>query len=232
MNKREVRYVRFDKIPSTNDYAKEKRGEKQDLIVVAKTQTGGRGTKGRSFSSSEGGVYLTKLTFYDDFSAKDGFLIMTNAAVAVCRTLQAFGILPCIKWPNDIYVNGKKICGILIENTFSGNRIANSVEGIGLNVNNRLEKELQDIATTMQEVAKRTFSVDEVEQKLVEELFKKTSIEEYRSYLGFLGERVHLLLNDERIPATFLCVDEEGGLWVEIQGEKKRFTSAEVSVRL
>ena len=110
--KKEVVWQRFDEIDSTNEYAKTKRQEGKDLIVTAKRQIGGRGTKGRSFSSEEGGVYLTKLSFYDNFPAKEAFKIMAQAAVAVCETLQYYGLQPKIKWVNDVYVNDKKICGI------------------------------------------------------------------------------------------------------------------------
>ena len=73
---KEVKIERFSTLPSTNDYAKEKRGEGKDLIVIARAQTGGRGTKGRIFSSGEGGLYLSKLTFYEDFPAKKAFQII------------------------------------------------------------------------------------------------------------------------------------------------------------
>ena len=64
-----MRIVRFEEISSTNDYVKEQKKYGENLIVIAKRQTGGRGTKGRSFSSNEGGVYLTKLVFYKNFPA-------------------------------------------------------------------------------------------------------------------------------------------------------------------
>ena len=230
--KKQVKIEYFEEIASTNDYAKEKRLLGEDLIVIAKRQTGGRGTKGRSFSSQTGGVYLTKLTFYKNLSAKESFRIMSGAAVAVCKTLESFGISPVIKWPNDIFVNGRKICGILIENTFAGANIANSVVGIGVNVCNSLPEELKDIATSMTLLTGREFSVSEVTQKLIAQLLEETDMEEYCSRIGYLGKCVHLLIGDERIPATLLSVDEQGGLWAEINGERKRFTSAEVSVRV
>ena len=219
-------------IESTQDYVKEKRGLGEDLIAVAKRQTGGKGTKGRSFSSQLGGVYLTKLTFYENLPTRESFKIMSGTAVAVCKTLENFGLQPIIKWPNDIFVNGKKICGILIENTFSGTKIVNSTVGIGLNVHNELPEELKDIATTMHQATGKHFSVEEVTEKLIAELVQTTAMQEYQQRIGYLGEQVNLLINDERIPATMLSVDELGGLWVETNGEKRRFTSAEVSVRV
>lgn len=121
----------FESLFSTQEYAREKRAEGQDLIVTAEVQTGGKGTKGRSFESKKGGVYVSKLSFYEKFPAREAFQIMAGAASAVCETLRKLGLDPVIKWPNDIFVNGKKICGILIENVFSGAEISSSIVGIG-----------------------------------------------------------------------------------------------------
>ena len=222
---------RFERLPSTQEYAREKRGEGRDLTVVARSQTGGQGTKGRSFSSELGGVYLSKLTFYESFPAKDAFKIMANAAVAVCETLRFYGLNPVIKWANDVFVNDKKICGILIENVFSGSRLASSLVGIGLNVNNSLPSELSSIATTMQKEAGREFSVDEVTARLIEELGKEREIFEYISSVGYMGREAALILGEERVRATLLSVDERGGLLVKIDGEERRLTAAEVSIR-
>ena len=223
---------RFESIASTNDYAKSKREEGQNLLVIAASQTGGRGTKGRSFSSTKGGLYLSKLSFYENFPAKDAFKIMQTAAAAVCETLASFGLSPKIKWANDVFVNGKKICGILIENTFSGANIASSVVGIGLNVYNELPEELKNIATTMQKETGKTFPIEEVEKRLVAFLADENTYKKYDGYLGWLGETVEMLSGEERLFAKLLSVDETGGLWVETDGEKRRFTSAEISLKI
>ncbi len=230
--KKEIVREYFSCLPSTNDYAKSKREEGRDLIVTASCQSGGRGTKGRAFSSNEGGVYLSKLTFYENMAAKNAFKIMANAAVAVCETLRFYGLQPVIKWVNDIYVNDKKICGILIENVFSGNFISSSVVGIGLNVNNILPDDLSAIATTMQLQTGKTFSVTEVSERLLDELEQGHSMKEYLSYIGYMGRKATLIFDDERVHGTLLSVDEEGGLLVEIQGEKRRLLAAEVSIKI
>ena len=227
-----MKWIQFDEIGSTNDYAKDRRGAREDLIITAKRQTGGRGTKGRSFVSREGGVYLTMLRFYENFLAKDAFKIMSGAAVAVCETLRFYGIKPMIKWANDIFVDGKKICGILIENTLSGGNISSSVVGVGLNVNTTFDGELVDIATSMYLASGKTFSVEEVTEKLMEELVKERTMEEYRAYLGFIGKQVALILGDERVPATILSVDDEGRLHALVDGKTRMFSSAEVSLQV
>lgn len=225
-----IRIFHFDTLPSTNDFLKEKRGERTPYFALANRQTGGRGTKGRSFSSNQGGVYLSALKFYENFSAERAFEIMAGAAVAVCKTLQKFGLSPVIKWPNDIHAAGKKICGILIENTFSGRRVDNSVIGVGINVNNSLPDTLSTIATTMQQEGAKA-SCDEVSRLLMQALYAPVSMQDYLSFLGYMQEEAILLIGDERIPATLLFVDEVGRLHVRMDGEERCFTSAEVSVR-
>ncbi len=231
MKEYKYRLISLKETESTNLYAKELLDKKENCVITAKRQSGGRGTKGRSFHSAEGGVYLSKLTFYERFPAKEAFKIMAGAAVAVCETLAYFGLSPYVKWANDVFVNGKKICGILIENRFSGENISSSIVGVGLNVNNALPEELLSIATTMEKEGGKNFSVEEVKEKLVEEMERCFSIEDYRKYLGFIGEEVDLLVGEERVPATLLSVTDEGALETEVAGEKRIFTSAEVSIR-
>ena len=229
---KKIKREHFDCIASTNDYAKSKRVEGQDLIVTASRQTGGRGTKGRSFSSDVGGAYLTKLTFYEDFPAARAFEIMASAAVAVCKTLEFYGLKPVIKWANDVFVNDKKISGILIENTFSGNLVSSSTVGIGLNVVNPLPQELSEIATSMRLETGKLFSVDEVRERLIGELCASHTMEEYLARVGYMGREVTLLLGERQVWATLLFVDETGGLHAQTDGKEERFSAAEVSLRL
>lgn len=223
----------FDEIASTNEYVKEKRKDRQNRIAIAYRQSGGKGTKGRSFSSETGGVYLSVLTFYENFPAKDAFLIMANAAAAVVKTLESFGFSPVIKWANDIFVDGKKICGILIENTFSGQNVDSSVVGIGLNVNNELPAELLDIATTMSKAGKKEFDRKQVEKRLIEELKKTHTVDEYLQYVGFMGKKATLVCGETAKKVTLVSVDKQGGLTVLTErGEEERFVAAEISIRL
>ena len=232
--KKQAKRIALKAVDSTNEYAKSLRAEGclEDVIITAKRQTAGKGTKGRSFSSKKGGVYLTYLRFFEDFEAKRAFEIMASAAVAVCKTLETFGLSPVIKWANDVHVNGKKICGILTENTFGGDKLQSSIVGVGLNVNNLLEEELQTIATTMRQEKGKRICLRRVLRVLTENLQGSFCMDEYLSRLGYMGRRVELLLGDERVPATLVSVDNEGILTVEMKGEQTRFSAAEISVIL
>ncbi len=227
-----MKRIFLEETESTNEYAKALRGLGENLLVVAGRQTGGKGTKGRSFCSKQGGVYLSLLTFYQDFPALNAFQIMQGAAAAVCETLAFFGLKPKIKWPNDVYVGEKKICGILIENALKEKYIGSSVVGIGLNVFNELPDELLDIATTIFQETGKKIAVERVIEVLVRFLEEKNVHEKYARYLGWLGEEVILVIGDTQKRAKILSVDETGGLWVEMDGEKKRFVAAEVSLRV
>ena len=227
-----MKRIFLEETASTNEYAKVQRELGENLLVVAKRQTGGRGTKGRSFSSQRGGVYLSLLTFYQDFPASNAFQIMQGAATAVCETLAFFGVKPKIKWPNDVYVNGKKICGVLIENTLKGKYIGSSIVGIGLNVWNELPAELLGIATTLFQETGKKMDVERVIEVLVRFLEEKNIHEKYAQYLGWIGEEATLVIGEKETRATLLSVDETGGLWADVDGEKRRFVAAEVSLRV
>ena len=223
----------FTEIDSTNEYAKTKRAARQNRIAVAESQSGGKGTKGRSFSSGKGGVYLSMLTFYKEFPAKNAFQIMASTAVAVAKTLEAFGLKPVIKWANDIFVDGKKICGILIENTFSGAWVDNAVIGVGLNVSNDLPAELDDIAITMEQALKKRVDVNTVRDTLIAELKKPNGMDEYLNRIGYMGKKATLISNDTTQVVTLRSVDRQGGLNVETsQGETLRFVAGEISLKL
>ena len=227
-----MKRIFLEEIDSTNEYAKSLRVLGENTLVVAKRQTGGRGTKGRSFSSLPGGVYLSVLKFYRDFPAANAFQIMQSAAASVCETLVLFGVKPKIKWPNDVYVNGKKICGILIENALSGQCIASSVVGIGLNVWGELPQELLQIATTLLKETGVKVDVERVIETLVGFLEEENIYEKYARYLGWIGEEITLVIGEKEECAKLISVDQTGGLWADMHGEQKRFVAAEVSLRV
>ena len=226
----EYETVRFDSIPSTQDYAKGRRGEGKNLLAIAKRQTQGKGTKGRSFSSGEGGLYMTALRFYERFPANRAFEVMQHTAVAVCETLAEFSLQAKIKWPNDIFVANKKICGILTENVFSGSWLRSSCVGVGLNVNNALEEELCAVATTMQTVIGAPIEISAVESRLIEKLFGKNLSQKYGSYLGWMGEKIKIRTADGEIRARLLGVNERGELLAQTKDGERVFSAGEVSV--
>lgn len=218
-------------VDSTNDYIKRYLKGGVDVIVCSERQTGGKGTKGRKFSSGIGGVYLSALNFYQNFPASDAFKIMEHAAVSVCKTVEAFGACAEIKWANDVYVGGKKICGILIENILEGNSLKASVVGIGLNVQNDLTG-LEEIAVRLADVSAFAVSVEAVRGKLIEEFQKKTDPNEYLGYIKFLGKVISVREGDREELATALEILPDGRLKIKRNGEIRLLSAAEISIKI
>lgn len=121
---------------STNSDGKEllRRGASGPTLIVSGEQSGGRGRQGKTFISPAGGLYMT-LALPVDIPLSDSAAATSCVAVAVCRALEGFGAECGIKWVNDIYAHGRKLCGILVEaeNDYSSMRTKSLVIGIGIN---------------------------------------------------------------------------------------------------
>lgn len=258
----QVKIKKFSRITSTQEYAEKMKKNGENLIVTAARQSGGKGTKGRSFSSEKGGVYLSSVLYYPNFPVEKSFLIMAGTCAAVCRTLESGGLQAKIKWPNDVFVNGRKICGILTENTFSAPDSAPdsapgsspaagetggkhkdicSVCGIGLNVENELPPELENIATSVFSETEKKQSVKKWRERLIENLLQnyadlclgsesayKRIFDDYLARFGFVGENMVLVTESGSFIARVLGADECGRLRVLVGGEEKRFSAAEI----
>ena len=220
----------LSEVDSTNEYIKRYLASEENRIVIAKRQTGGRGTKGRSFASREGGVYLTALTFYRGFFARDAFLIMARAATAVCKTAEQFGLSPEIKWPNDVYLSGKKLAGILVENILEGGQVKASIVGIGLNVSNDLG-DLSEIAISLCEAAGRQIAVEEAREQLIKNMQNADTFDEYLKRVRFLGQEVQVIEGTDIYRARAIEVAKDGRLKVERDGKEVLLSAAEISLK-
>ncbi len=221
----------LEEVGSTNEYIKRYLLSGEDRIVIAKRQTGGKGTKGRSFLSESGGVYLSALNFYKNFPAENAFLIMAHAAVAVSETAESFGLDPEIKWPNDVLLAGKKLAGILVENTIDGGEVKSSIVGIGLNVLNELG-ELKEIAVSLSEAAGRIVPLDEARGRLIENLQRRISFDDYLGRVRFLGKEVRVIESGgETYFGKAVGVNPDGRLEVERGGKSVLLSAAEISLR-
>lgn len=228
-----MQIIKLKKTRSTQDYikklVKKQRNTREDLFVVSAQQTGGKGTKGRSFSSNKGGVYLSYLHFHTGKKASCAFEINKTTSLAVIKTLLAFGVKAGIKWPNDIYVNGKKICGMLIENTLVGEYLDYSIIGIGLNVNNSLEEELAPIATTIKKVTGKEVNLESVLFTLIYNLQNPEKVSLYDDYLLFLGQKISVISRDGTTFTDIIDgVLEDGRLLLK---SGKILTAEEISIR-
>ena len=130
--------IRLDEVDSTNRWLRENvAADEATTVCVADFQTAGRGCGTNSWESERGKNLLFSLLMHPDgIAARQQFQISMATALAVCDAMGDFGIKDIrVKWPNDIYWNDQKLCGMLIENRLSGTAIRDSIIGIGLNVN-------------------------------------------------------------------------------------------------
>lgn len=215
----------FDTLPSTNDYC-ETHDFGEDTAIIAREQTGGKGTKGRSFSSPRGGVYLSLVRYYP-CKAENSFSLMIASCMAVVKTLELYGVSAGVKWPNDVFLNGKKICGILIKNSFEGENVKKSITGIGVNVNNDIPKDLADIAINLKSVVGEV-DIDEFYKRLIENLYADYSVDEYRSRNIVLGKEITVIKNGESRKAVAEDVAADGSL--VLKGGERLFYG-EVTIR-
>lgn len=225
-----MKIIELDEVDSTNEFCK--RAGNFDMLVTAVRQTAGKGTKGRSFVSDEGGLYVSIMRRFEKFNTAEAFTIMVNACVAVCKTMEHFGLKPVIRWANDVLIGGKKICGTLIENSFSGSNISRSIIGMGININNVLPEELSKIATTMSAELGKSLSVKEVRAELIKNLRREYNIQEYKNYIDWFGREITLKTSDGEFTAIAADVDLDGGLLCVVAGTVKKISAAEVSLRL
>lgn len=168
--------IELKEISSTNEYLKDlaKSGASSGTVVTAKKQTGGKGSKGRSFSSPEGGLYLSLL--WDLKVPGDELSLLTEVSAAAVRIAvrNCCGIEPVIKPINDLYFKGRKICGILCESITSGN-VTRSIIGIGINVNTDtkiLPEEIQQTAGSIKELsgAEKDIDITALRDSVINEL--------------------------------------------------------------
>ena len=145
--------MRFDRVSSTNDLAREMAasGATEGTAVLAREQMAGRGRQGRSWSSPPGeGLYLS-LVLRPEIKPSRSPAITLAAAIAVAETLSIdFKVPSDIKWPNDVEARGRKICGILVESAIEGARLQYAVMGIGVNISQReFPDEIKQSATSV-----------------------------------------------------------------------------------
>jgi BirA family biotin operon repressor/biotin-[acetyl-CoA-carboxylase] ligase len=172
-----MKILEFEKLESTQKKAKEIAKEAEPwTVVLAKEQTGGYGRKGNFWYSPRGGLYFSAIL--PKTKIEDLQILTILAAFCIAKILKEdFKFEPFIKLPNDVYVNNKKICGILTENMILGKEVKNSIIGIGLNTNiEKFPKDLENIATSIKIELKRKVENKELLKKILEELKEKLEI--------------------------------------------------------
>lgn len=215
--------VHIDETDSTNRWLKD-HGE-GTMVVATDYQTAGKGCGSNAWESERGkNLTFSMLIHPDGIAAREQFRITEVVSVALCRTLQPYIYNKVeIKWPNDIYVGDRKLCGILIENRLQGNVIVDCIIGIGLNVNQRVFLSDAPNPVSMYQLTGQELDRDELLKAFIENLDQewqsKANGSEYRELLYRKGKdglyeaktgRFVAKLTDVLPDGRLLLVDEEG----------------------
>lgn len=212
------------------------------FVLAAEKQTAGRGRLGRTFESPEGGLYLSML-LYPDCLPEETATLTPCTAVAVSRAVENIcGIVPEIKWPNDLKINGKKLCGILTESSsFCGRRYV--IIGLGINVNTKisaLAPEMREIAGSVFDETGKITDIGALAAETVRQLDtvyeswktdKRCCLDEYRRKCGSIGCDIYMLRDGEKIKAHSVDVDDKFALIVDVDGERRSIDFGEISIR-
>ena len=235
----------LEKTTSTNTIIRQRANESPEgLVVVAEEQSEGRGRLGRSFFSPGGtGLYIS-LLLRPEIEPSEAVMITTAAAVAVCEALEKVGAdTPQIKWVNDVFVKGKKVCGILTEASFNpeSRKLKYAVLGIGINMyepEGGFPDEIKNIAGSVFSETRENLR-DMVTAYFLNSfmeyyynLSQKEFFKKYTERCFVLGKEINVICGDCVRGAKALSLDESLGLNVEYDnGEKAVLSSGEISIR-
>lgn len=232
----------YRKIDSTNNEAKRliSNGMQDDALIIAESQSAGRGRMGRSFySPPDGGVYLS-LVLHPRSALNQAISLTTMAAVAAAAALESLGSEPVqIKWVNDLFYQGKKICGILTEavSDFESGIASSVIVGIGINIATEFPDELRDIAGSLDSPSiNRNQLIAMIAANLLRmaaDPADKSYLQTYREHSLVLGKQIIYWQNDISYTGTALDIDDQGGLVVaDADGNTTVLHSGEISLRL
>lgn len=230
----------YKEVDSTNTVAKKKEKWEHGEVIIAKTQTAGRGTYGRTFfSKADCGIYLTVIIDINKWHFKEEKLATIYTAVAVVKAVYEVTKIPLdVKWVNDLFLNSKKIGGILTEKSLYSNKL---VIGIGINIAGKKQDfptELQDIATSLgledtfsEQAAKIAIAIYENLLKEGELSNSDQVLKLYKEKLFILGETVDVLRGNDVFEVQVVDVDASGRLIVYQDGKELVLDVGEVRVK-
>ena len=231
----DLEVVHIEETDSTNRWMKEN-GSQKDMVVVAEYQTAGKGCGSNSWESERGKNLLFSAFIHPkDFQAKSQFIITQLVSVALCKTIERFVNRPVeIKWPNDIYVGDKKICGVLIENRLQGRMVKDTIIGVGLNVN-----QTTFVSDAPNPISLRQIVGHEIDREALLhdflQAFESFSVREntgfsYRKRLFRLGKTATFEDQAGRFEGAITEVEADGHLLIrDLTGQERRYAFKEVS---
>ena len=224
--------IKFDYIESTNNYIKTNFSSLEEgTIIMSKMQTSGRGRSDHTWMSEVGNLYFSFLL--DGRISRDKiFELLVKVSVAVVKTLKYFCVESEIKYPNDILIRDKKVCGILIESS-GADEIDSVIVGVGINVNQINFKKLNGVATSMKTITAIEFDIEEVLNRFVvdynslEEVPFTELFDDYLRCSSIIGKRT----NYDGIIYKIKGISEEGKLIIENYDETRQIRLNEIKIK-
>ena len=233
----------FETLPSTNEYALELLAQEElpeGTIIETAYQTKGRGQKNRTwYSQPNVNITLSVILHPTWLAIESQFLLNLMAALSIVKTIEiTINKSAQVKWPNDVYVDAKKISGILIKNQLQGGSIQNSIVGIGLNV---LQSEWpEDVisATSLINESQQSLRIDKVKFTLLSQLEKyyfliqtdqQAVIDAYNQYLYKKDEAVVFHYQGQVQNGIVRSIDHLGRLLIEMEGSIRPFGLGEIT---
>jgi BirA family biotin operon repressor/biotin-[acetyl-CoA-carboxylase] ligase len=225
-------WVHLERTESTNSEAAHRaaQGAPEGTVVVAEEQTAGRGRRGRSFASPAGrGIYLS-VVLRPDMPPAHAFRLTFCGALAVGDACAEVGVAARVKWPNDVLVSGRKVCGILAELSTTGDQVGHVVLGIGLNVNSvadDLPPDVRAVATSLRLALGRPLDRPALCARVLAGLglwYGRTLsdfpsvLAEVRSRCDMLGRTVKVTDGDRVLCGEAVGIDDEGALLLRTPG--------------
>ncbi|MGA1820491.1 MAG: biotin--[acetyl-CoA-carboxylase] ligase [Thermoplasmatota archaeon] len=238
---REIEII--EEAASTNEVARKRAesGCREGLIVLARSQTSGKGRAGRSFVSPPGGLYFS-IVLRPGNKADQASILPLMAGLAVSKSISASLMLPSrLKWPNDVLVNDRKVCGILVESSTKGDRLDHVIIGIGINVNFTLKDlppELSETAGTLMDAKGSRVDMEGLFRDLVcflEMLYRRFIggdiagiLDDWTGRSETIGRDVRIASPEGSIEGKALGVDQSGALLLSVNGSLRRISMGDV----
>ncbi len=218
-------------------------GFPEGTVVVADEQTAGRGRFGRKWDSEPMSNLLFSVLLRPSFLERDEIFVLTFcAAVAVADALEEVArVKPELKWPNDILLDGKKVCGILLETNFEGDALRYVVIGIGINVNQKIyPPQIADKAVSVATVAGKEFDREEVLSAILARLASWYDILRRRDFYRIMkswrdrsriaGRKVKIDLAGKIYEGTCEEIADDGAIKIRTREGTKKFTAGEITM--
>lgn len=228
--------IKLNTVDSTNDYIKRTYKSLNNLsIVFANQQTKGKGRNNHNWESEPNKNLLCSILIKNKSIIKKGPILSLLTAVAVVKTLSRLKLTDIfIKWPNDIYIKNKKICGILLESKSFDNKIEAIIIGIGLNLN-QTKFNKKYLATSYKLEAQKEINIKNVLSLLIKEF--KNTVTNCSNYISFINKhnflyskKIIVTINNKKVMAKALDIDKTGALKVKYLNKIYKINSNEVNV--